>query len=378
MKEKEYQVAVFIGRFQPFHNEHYAVLKKALEIADKVLIIVGSYRVAPNIQNPLTYEERVEMISSLLSDKTVFKSEYGDQAETTVERGDIHRVEFIPVRDHYYNDNLWVSEVQQKTAQYINPGDSVAIVGAYKDSSSYYLNLFPQWDFVTVKQERFLNSTDIRNAMYKRTKPLGIYNPYHPNNAHDSVEDWGFLADVPSKLAGWLTYKYMKTERYHNHVLEYNHLQEYKKKWEAAPFPPTFVTVDSVVICSGHVLVVKRKFEPGKGLYALPGGFIKQNETLVDAAIRELKEETAIDVQKVVLKNNVTDSKVFDYPSRSLRGRTITHAYKIKLKDGELPRIVASSDADKVQWMALADVYLNEDKFFEDHFHIIQYFITRS
>lgn len=53
-----------------------------------------------------------------------------------------------------------------------------------------------------------------------------------------------------------------------------------------------FVTVDSIVLKSGHVLLVRRKSAPGKNLFAFPGGYLQQNESLVDCAIRELREET--------------------------------------------------------------------------------------
>jgi bifunctional NMN adenylyltransferase/nudix hydrolase len=79
-------------------------------------------------------------------------------------------------------------------------------------------------------------------------------------------------------------------------------IEKYKESWKAAPFPPTFVTVDAVVVQSGHVLLVKRKAMPGAGLWALPGGFLNQEETLLDGAIRELKEETKIKVPVPVLK----------------------------------------------------------------------------
>lgn len=375
MSEKEYKVAVFIGRFQPFHNEHLNVLNKALEIADKVLVVIGSYRVAPNTKNPFTYEERVEMITSLI------KHTKTNPDGSTLTTGEHSRVHFIPVRDYYYNDNLWCAEVQQKTSAFINTGDSVAIVGAYKDASSYYLNLFPQWEFVPIEQKEFLSSTSIRAKMFWRdTKGLRFpdFNPYHHRFAIESLNNWKFTGDLPAGVADWVANKYMETRAYHDHVQEYNFLEEYRKKWEAAPFVPTFVTTDAVVICSGHVLVVKRKFNPGKGLWALPGGFLKANESIEDGAIRELREETGIDVPKAALKTRIKDNKVFDYPGRSLRGRTITHAFCIELVDKELPRVKASSDAAEVRWMPIYEVYNNQEQFFEDHFFIIETFIQKS
>ena len=68
--------------------------------------------------------------------------------------------------------------------------------------------------------------------------------------------------------------------------------------------------------------------------------------------------------------------KVFDFPGRSLRGRTITHAFYIKLKDGTLPEVGGSSDASKAFWLPLADAIKFENVFFEDHSQIVQSFIN--
>lgn len=368
---KEYNVAVFIGRFQPFHNEHLNVLNQALELAETVLIVIGSHQVASDIKNPFSYEERVAMIQSTFP-KPIVKD------DITIRSFDENRIKFIPVRDYYYNENLWVTEVLQKTSEFIKPNYNVALVGAYKDSSSYYINLFPQWDFVPSKQRDFLNATDIRNKMFNRNEKVMDYNPYNITKFFDEIPDKSFSESIPGSVNQWLHDKYLYTHRYAQHVQEFNFIKDYKKKWELAPFPPTFVTVDSVVTCSGHVLVVERGINPGKGKLALPGGFLKQTEKLEDGAIRELKEETGIDLHKAYLKDHIKDSKVFDYPSRSLRGRTISHAFNIKLNDKGLPDLNAGDDANKAIWMSVADIYDNRSKFFEDHFFIIQYFLNRS
>jgi bifunctional NMN adenylyltransferase/nudix hydrolase len=154
---------------------------------------------------------------------------------------------------------------------------------------------------------------------------------------------------------------------------EYDMVKRYKEAWKAAPFPPTFMTVDAVVVQSGHILLVKRGDMPGKGLWALPGGFLNQEETMLDGAIRELKEETKIKVPVPVLKGSVKDSKTFDAPNRSSRGRTITQAFFIDLGMGELPKVKGSDDAEKAFWVPFNE--LVQEKFFEDHAHIISHFL---
>ena len=138
-------------------------------------------------------------------------------------------------------------------------------------------------------------------------------------------------------------------------------------------YPPTFVTTDAVVVQSGHILLIQRKAAPGKGLWALPGGFLNPRELIVDGILRELHEETKLKVPKPVLRGSITKREVFDDPGRSERGRIITHAALIQLPPGELPSVKGSDDARKAKWMPIAD--LREDVMFEDHYHIINHML---
>ena len=129
---------------------------------------------------------------------------------------------------------------------------------------------------------------------------------------------------------------------------------------------------------SGHVLVIRRGFQPGKGLLALPGGFLQPDLTLEENAVRELKEETQIKVPVPVLKGSIKAKKEFDHPTRSNRGRTVTFAYYFeldsKLKNG-LPKVKGGDDAKKAFWLPLSALGEKEDEFFEDHLSIIRHFL---
>ena len=148
---------------------------------------------------------------------------------------------------------------------------------------------------------------------------------------------------------------------------------ECKKQYAGLKYAPIFVTADSLVIQSGHVLMIKRKAEPGKGLMALPGGYVNANtdRSVEDAAIRELREETKIKVPDPVLRGNIKDSRVFDAIDRSPRGRIITHCFKIVLPDGELPKVKGSDDAEKAKWIPISEI--KSENCFEDHFDLIQW-----
>lgn len=336
---KEYQFGIYIGRFQPFHLGHLQTLRLTLEKAEQTILILGSHRAAPDIRNPWTSDERIEMIRSCLS------------------ADDLNRVHFLPIRDWLYSDNLWLAAVQQKVFEITQGASDVVVLGHRKDASSYYLDLFPQWDCIETGHYQALNSTDIRYAYFRGG-------------------DEGYRQVVPLGIAQFLE-KFQMGDRYQSLCDEYQFIQAYQAAWASAPYPPIFVTTDAVVVQSGHVLVVRRKAKPGLGLIALPGGFVKQGETLVEGMLRELKEETRLKVPLPVLRGSIVDSHVFDNPGRSLRGRTITHAYFLQLKAGELPPVKGSDDAEKAWWISLADLYAHEDQIYEDHFQIIQHFVSK-
>ena len=134
------------------------------------------------------------------------------------------------------------------------------------------------------------------------------------------------------------------------------------------------MTVNAVVVQSGHVLLVRRTAAPGKGLLALPGGFINSHERLLDACLRELRERIRLKVPEPVLKGSLRGQRLFDEPHRSWRGRTLAEAFYFALTpDQQLPRLKPVKGGDHARWVALAD--LDPEALFEDHFFIIQDFL---
>lgn len=360
----DYSCAIIIGRFQPFHNSHKELVEQALRIADKVLILVGSSHAARSPKNPFTFEERKDLILSSFPGRRIK-----------------NHVHVEPIRDHFYSDDMWLSQVQAVTSNYIEDGETVALLGAYKDSSSYYLNLFPQWEYVAPEDTGRMDATAIREALFDVDFRQGWGDRGQVTKLDEATatKQGNFFSDyTPEPVAEFLK-SFVLTETFARLSQEYKANRDYRASWDESPFPPIFVTADAVVTCSGHVLVVTRGGNPGKGLLALPGGFVRSNERIKDAALRELKEETRIKVDRRILKRSVVGSEVFDYPARSERGRTVTHAYHIKL-EGKLPevKLTGADDAVKCQWMPLIEVFRKEEEFFEDHLTIIQSMIGGS
>jgi 8-oxo-dGTP diphosphatase len=137
--------------------------------------------------------------------------------------------------------------------------------------------------------------------------------------------------------------------------------------------PRPAVTVDMILFAYQNgeltVLLIRRTHEPFRGRWALPGGFIGENEDLSDAARRELKEET--NVSNVYLEQLYT----FGEPGRDPRSRVITVAYFALLSTDEVAQqhVRSGSDAGEARWWSIYD--LPELAF--DHQQILNYALQR-
>ncbi|GAB3151403.1 NUDIX domain-containing protein [Micromonospora sonneratiae] len=132
-------------------------------------------------------------------------------------------------------------------------------------------------------------------------------------------------------------------------------------------YPPFAVTVDLVVLTVQgdelSALLVRRGVPPYEGQWALPGGFVDIDEDLVDAAVRELSEETGL----VDPAGHLEQLGTYGTPGRDPRGRVVTVAYLALLPD--LPAPVAGSDAASAQWQPVSR--LSEGDLAFDHDRIL-------
>ena len=335
---KPYNTLVLIGRFQPLHSAHLEIIKRATALTDQLVIIVGSANQPRTYKNPFTFDERARMIK----DAT---------------RGLNMQVYVEPNTDTIYNDQAWAVRVQGIVSKYRTLGGRVGIIGHKKDDSSLYLDMFPQWGYEDVELVEFLSAVDIRDLYFKQQVNYKFIKGVLPETTYD------FLLD------------FAHTDEYRQIIREREFITEHNKQYAGLKYPPIFSTADAVVICSGHVLMIRRRAEPGRGLWALPGGYVnaRTDKSVEDAAIRELREETQIKVPAPVLRGSIRRSRVFDAIDRSPRGRIITHAFHIELPDGELPKVKGSDDAEKARWVPIAEV--RSEECFEDHYEIIQHFV---
>lgn len=334
--------AVVIGRFQPFHDGHAAVLREALARAPRVIVVLGSAYQARSPRHPFSWAERAEMVRLAL---------------TEAERA---RVEFLPLRD-LYDETAWVEAVRQGV-QRMAGHDEVLLVGHFKDATSDYLRRFAPWQLVSLPRQHRVDATQLRAALYESDPAdldavLGSWVDQVPPSTRAFVQAWARLPYLAALRREWAM------------------LLSYRQAWSGAPYAPTFVTVDVVIRCADRVLLIQRARDPGQGLWALPGGFVELRDTVYQSAVRELEEETGLRLLPDTLQRALKGVAVFDHPDRSQRGRTISHTHYFDLGDRELPEVQGADDAAQARWVPIEELAAMEDQFFDDHFHMLDRFL---
>lgn len=349
---KPYDLAVVIGRFQLPHAGHALLFRKAFSVARNVLVIKGSSFQPRTVKDPFTFEELKTVLEAYMrsiSGKAAFKI----RAST----------------DNPYSDDSWLKQVQgiidiHARESVMEKGwkddavpriPKVCIVGHKKDESSFYLDMFPQYDFINVDEFKLkLDSTSLREILY--TNPEVLFN----------VGNHLVLDTMIPFLRN-----FVKTQEYQNLVRDFKYYLDYWVEWGDGPF----LTGDAVIVKAGHILLVQRGEFPGEGQWALPGGFVNRKERMFDAVIREAYEETNIDVPPGLLRGSVVKKELFDHPNRSIRGRIATLACLFKLdghdKKPGLPKVRAADDAKVTKWFPINDVLKMREVMFEDHLPII-------
>lgn len=337
---RDYHYGIFIGRFQPLHLGHEAVIRGALEKVETLIVVVGSSHMAPTPKNPFTFEERAAMI------RAVFSYEI-----------DIGRLILVPLYD-YEHDYDWRANLKKGVVDAIlthaNKGGvglhgikdyKIALAGFGKDASSYYLEMFPEWDSIQIDiQHGTLNASDIRDDYLRRL----------PRFPHDAVSP---------KVIDYLR-SFALTQNFKDLVTWKDDLEVDAVKYGKGPF----LAADVLVMHGDKILLITRGKAAGRGQLALPGGFVEPDETFADAAYREAAEETGLTREDL---EEFFDGFLFaDNPNRSLRGRivSVVHCFRIP-KEVEVPKVIGGDDAAHADWYDFAS--LGTDRFYEDHHTLI-------
>ncbi|WP_186645272.1 NUDIX domain-containing protein [Fluviispira vulneris] len=334
-KSFKFDVAVFIGRFQPFHKGHVNSVRIALQSAQQLIIILGSYRMSASIRGPWAAEERIAMIQSALSP------------------AQLKKIQFICIRDRLYNEDIWKSNIINEVEKKVGSDKSIAIIGHEKDSSSYYLRLFPNWKFMETGNYMGINATDIRMNYFLRDKTVALYE------------------HIPEGVIPYLK-KFKRTEDYKILKAKFNAYESLKLHMKKEPEK---TVCNAIIACGGYFLFVKRKEIFSQNLYSLPEATPKTNESYFECVARALLEETGLRISPEKLRQYYKKEGTFDYAGRNPLEKTISHTFLFELNDVPYPKVTAGKNIAKVEWVLYDDIYLNENCFYSDFFQIIQWFL---
>lgn len=322
-RQMQLDTIVVIARFDPVHAGHLQILERARELAPHVAILIGAANRPRSARHPWTVDERRTRIEAMWRERP-------------------SRLTVSGISDHLYRKDLWVAEVRARVADASGARDGSARIGLLTGPQQHgpdLQELFPDWVVIECGPLQLVDAQSLRNEAFA-AKP------------DPAVTSAGSEFDAVRQ--------------------EHAFLRSYWKQWSVAPYPVNFVTVDALVTHRDHLLVIRRRNQPGQGLLALPGGFLDVNEQIEIAAIRELREETGLDLPRAEALAALRGRACFDLPDRSLRGRTITHVFHFDLPGDLQPRVAAGDDAAQAEWIPVPAALRAEEQFFEDHFDIVE------
>lgn len=143
-----HEVCICIGRFQPFHWGHWALVQAALVQGQRVVILLGSHGSRLSQQNPWTAAEREQMIRTSLS------------AATNA------RIHCLPIRDFPALTD-WSTYVHRQVAAVMGPTARVAILSTHPQGAGFFSQYFPHWAYIEQPRQPRLQATDIRRAYFQ-------------------------------------------------------------------------------------------------------------------------------------------------------------------------------------------------------------------
>lgn len=130
--------------------------------------------------------------------------------------------------------------------------------------------------------------------------------------------------------------------------------------------PSPSLAVDGVLVMDGSILLIERRNSPHEGEFALPGGFVQIGETVMDAVLREVREETGIDARIVRLIG------VYSDPKRDPRGHTVSVAFLLEHVAGSPVGGDDASDARFFSMNELPDLAFDHSKILSDALRLVE------
>jgi bifunctional NMN adenylyltransferase/nudix hydrolase len=338
-------------RGQGIHDQHIAHVKRAAKENDVVVIVFGSYNARVSQRNPFSFKQRCDML---------FANTRSDD--------ELRQKPIIAVGvDNHPNDFAWrdsvLKAVQTEAAPH-SDDHKYTLYGSNKDSTSFYLNLFPQWKLSLSEISVNVDATEIRELYFKGQQTVALLRD-HPHVSQATLQAMAHFNFNP------LLQK------------EYDYYKKEAKDFANYKYPDTltFSCADSVVVVNGKVLMIRRGNPnmPGYDCIALPGGIKNRNESFFDASLRELDEETCIQVSRDTLLDSHLGCWMFDDPRRSegIPRVTMAQLYDLSwLYEGDdKPFVAPKDDAKETMWVDIEKLYTMPNVY-DDHAKIVYDMIT--
>ncbi|XRO74697.1 NUDIX domain-containing protein [Methanocaldococcus sp. 28A] len=150
-------------------------------------------------------------------------------------------------------------------------------------------------------------------------------------------------------------------KRYSKKIIKKRDLKKYKLYLHPA------VAVDGIIVKDNKILLIKRKNNPFKGCYALPGGFVECGETVKEAVVREIREETGLITKVKSLLG------VYSSPDRDPRGHVISIVFILDVIGGELKAGDDAKEAEFFDLNNLPKLAFDHKKIIEDYSYVQNY-----
>lgn len=310
------KLGLVIGKFQPLHNGHVATIEKAIEENDKVLVLVGSANGLPNYQNPFPVDTRIQLIQ--------------DQFDVIVKG-----------LDDYPNEEQWAEDVTSRvnTIQE-DPSKVTLYTGNMEYDESLFLYGISPCDLLT---------KDILGTWYRGSSQAMEHVPEvtkvlleNKDDEYTRLREEYFLCTVD------------KEEALLNHPY-------------TNPIEPV---VHAMLVQENQMLLVKRSGVRGNGQWALPGGYLRTDETTRGGALRELRETTGIDLLTQPRAAEVACAVEENMNGLSTRTLGINYCYAVYPE--ETLDIVGDA-----QWFPLEDVANGDMPLFYNHTTVVRRLLER-
>jgi len=324
------KLGIIVGRMQPLHNGHVALIHKALKENEQVLLLLGSVNREVNFNNPFTYDERVKMV------RNVFPEE---MYEELLIRG---------IKDKPTDDE-WIQELIANIGQVEEDPSKVILYTSEKDAEWYKGSTLYH---VETLDSKGLSATDIRNTWYTCEE-----------NLYKLVPD--YVCMEMTKLTHGDRWLNLRTEKIMCLKGKEQAIADHKF---SNPIEPV---AHAALIHDKQILLVQRNSTRGYGQWALPGGFIEHTETTREAAVRELREETGVDLMehRVQEMAQAVEENIDDLSVRTLG---INYLYVMD-PSVEKPEVsIDDTECLAYRWCPIADILSESMVLFYNHNVVVQ------